>query len=134
MLHVKNDSPRLKEEFRKLLKENNPLAKLIVDLYHYIGDQFNKDTIITMIYRTQDEQDAIYSGNARYDKKPWTSPHQYWHGVDIRSWLFTDREIDQIVEYLNDKYNKSNYYGWTAKCHKVARGAIHFHIQYYENL
>lgn len=132
MLRAKNDNPRLIKEFIKLRTENRHLAALLIDLYHYVDQIFEKDTIMTMIYRTQDEQDRIYAHSARYRQNPWKSPHQFWQAVDIRSFIFTTEEILHLVDYLNNKYNSSNYYKWTAKYHQVGNGGYHFHIQYYK--
>ena len=132
MLKAKNDSDRIKSEFSSLRKENKPLARLIIDLYRYVDKQHKKDVVMTMIFRKQSEQDSIYRDNPKYKKKPWKSPHQFWQAVDIRSKIFNDDEIKDIENYLNSKYNSSNYYKWTAKCHKVSGGAYHFHIQYYK--
>lgn len=132
MLKAKNDSPRIIAEFSRLRTANRPLAKLMIDLYRYIAREMGQDTVMTMIFRSQDEQDAIYRNNPRYEARPFTSPHQYWQAIDIRSTIFDDDEIAQIEQYLNDKYNGTNYYKWTAKNHKVGDGAYHFHIQYYE--
>ena len=131
MLKVKNDAKRLKREFRELRTKNRPLALLLVDLYRYVQNKHNKDITITMLYRKQEEQDSIYKHHPKYHIKPWKSPHQFWHGVDIRSMNFTRVEIVDIEQYLDNKYNKPNYYKWTAKCHIVSAGAEHFHIQFY---
>lgn len=135
MLHAKNDSKRLKDELKELKNKNKPLLDLLVDLYHWVDNNFKKDVIITMIYRTQEEQDKIYKGLKRsdgreYDKRPWRSPHQFWVAADIRSKIYSSSEIEKIENYLNNKYNSSNYFKWTAKNHKVGNGAFHFHIQY----
>lgn len=160
---AKNDSQRLKDEFKQLRHENPDLAKLMVWLYHHVYNEYGKNVTMTMIFRTQAEQDGIYKGVKRgkreYDKKPWKSPHQFWHAVDIRSRhplvrqnkgklevveddngkirrdvnlqdSFTDKQIKEIENALNEKFNRTNYYRWTAKCHKVGKGAFHFHIQY----
>ncbi len=133
MLHAKNNSKSIKDELRKLKKENKPLLMLLVDLYHYVEDNFHKDLYVTMIYRSQEQQDDIYKGYERsdgrkYDESPWKSPHQFWHAVDLRSSNLNDAEIKDIEEYLNDKYEDKNYYKWTAKNHTVGLGE-HFHIQ-----
>lgn len=132
MLLIKNDSERIKKELKDLKTVNEPLLMLLIDLYIWVFKKFNKDVVITMIYRTQEEQDSIYGNNIKYKQKPWRSPHQFHHACDIRSIIFTDKEIAEIEDYLNNKYNKSNYYKWTAKNHKVGKGAYHFHIQYYK--
>lgn len=127
MLKAKNDDKRIIKEIGDLRVRNKGLLRLLLDLYHYIEDEFEKDTIVTMVYRTQEEQEQIYGKNTK--KK---SPHQFWHGCDIRSRIYSPEQITQIVNYLNDKYNDTNYYKWTAKCHEVNNHGEHFHIQYYK--
>ena len=136
MLLAKNDSVRLKTELIKLRKYNRPLLKLIIDLYHWVEDKYGKDVILTMIFRTQEEQDNLYKGitnskNIKYDEYPWKSPHQFWHAIDIRSRVYNEDEIEEIVRYLNNKYNATIYYGKTAVVHEVGDYGMHFHIQYY---
>lgn len=130
MLLAKNDSPRIKRELGDLRTKNKPLLKLILDLYHYVEDNFGKDVVITMIYRTDEEQDYLYRHSERYAKRPFKSPHQFYHAIDIRSWLYTKEEIKQMVDYLNSKYNQDNYYKWTTKVHEVGDNGMHFHIQF----
>lgn len=125
----KNNQKRLGREHNALRKHNRGLYDLLIQLDEYVHAQFDKNVIITMIYRTQGEQDYLYRNSARYKKKKFKSPHQFWHAVDIRSRTFTHREIDMIVRWLNREYNKINYYKWTAKCHDVGSG-MHFHIQF----
>jgi len=132
MLHAKNNSKRLKDELRELRHHNKPLLKLVLDLYKWVDKELSKDVILTMIFRTPKEQDYLYRNSGRYKNKPFKSPHQFWHGLDIRSRVYTDDERSRITTYLNNKYDSSNYYKWTAKVHKVGNGAFHFHIQYYK--
>lgn len=134
-IKFKNDSERLRLEFDDLRGKNKPLQELLWDLAAYTTDTFNKTITITMIGRTQKEQDNIYAGKERngvpYKDRPWKSPHQFAHAVDLRSRDFTDDEIRQIEDYLNAKYNQDNYYSFTAKDHNVGLGD-HFHLQYYK--
>lgn len=125
MLHAKNDSQRIKNELIELKTKNRELFDLIIDLYHYADHHFKKDVIITMIYRTQEEQESIYGPGVK--KK---SPHQFWHAIDIRSRIYTQEEIDRMVSYLNGRYNGDNYYRWTTKVHEVGNHGMHFHIQF----
>lgn len=125
MLHAKNDSQRIKDELIKLKIENRGLFDLILDLYHCAELLFDKDVIMTMIYRTQEEQESIYGKGTK--KK---SPHQFYHAIDIRSRIYSQDEIDQMVNYINTKYNEDNYYKWTTKVHEVGNHGIHFHIQF----
>jgi len=135
MIKYKNDSDRLCQELQELQHKNVELYELVVnDLAPWVKTMFGKDLVITMIYRTDNEQDEIYSGKTKsdgrkYDERPWKSPHQFYHGVDLRSKTFDNTEIQSIVNYLAMKYNGSNYYSFTAKNHNVGLGD-HFHLQF----
>jgi len=135
LILYKNESPRLAKEFKLLETENKNLRDLVFDLANYTLTNFNKSITLTMVIRTQREQDEIYAGKEhhgrKYDEKPWKSPHQFGQAVDIRSRTFSGEEIKLIEDYLNAKYNMTNYYKWTAKNHNVGLGD-HFHIQYYK--
>lgn len=133
MLYAKNDSQRLKNELTELRTKNKELFDLIIGLYHYAELQFDKDVIMTMIHRTDEEQDEIYKDSERYKKKKFKSPHQFYQGIDIRNSIYSQEELDQIVKYLNDKYNDKNYYKWTTKVHVVGNRGMHFHIQFVKN-
>lgn len=132
-IRVKNDSKRLIREIWELKSQNKPLLSLLFDLRNFVKKKYGKDITLTMIYRTDQEQDEIYLGKVRngrlYDSKPWKSPHQFYQAFDIRSFTFSPSEITEIEDYLNYKYNDSNYYKFTAKNHNVGLGD-HFHIQY----
>ena len=138
-LLAKNDSPRIKGELFALQSNNKALYDLVTDLADWINKEFNKDTVITMVFRTQEEQDAIYKnmirGSRSYNERPWKSPHQTWTAIDIRTYIYTKEEIKKITEYLNNKYNHTNYYNITATYHEVLNSkkqslGKHFHIQY----
>jgi len=135
MIKYKNDSERLAQELMELQYKNNDLYELMVnDLAPWILTMFGKDLVITMIYRTDAEQDSIYNGKSnsrgrKYDEKPWKSPHQFYHAIDLRSKTFSENEIESIVSYINRKYQPSNYYKSTAFCHNVGLGD-HFHLQF----
>lgn len=137
MLKFKNEDARLKHEYNDLDASNKFLKSLIEDLVKFVAKEFkdkdgkDKDVTITMIGRTQAEQAEIYKDDPKFQKKPFKSPHQLMHAVDIRSHTFTPEEIKKIEDYLNEKYNSNNVYAWTAKCHEVANHGEHFHIQYY---
>lgn len=121
---------RLTKELPILMKENKSLYDLLFDLAEYLKETFKKDLVITMIFRTDEEQAEIYKDDAKYKAKPFKSPHQFWQATDIRSLIYTPEEIKSIEKYLNDKYNGTNFYAWTAKNHKVGAGQEHFHVQF----
>lgn len=131
---VKNrDKERLVQEIYDLKKENKPLFDLLTDLRDWVNKKFDQHITITHIYRLQVEQDKFYKDNERYKRRKFKSPHQFWHAIDIRSRDFTEDEIRSIENYLNTKYNKKNFYSWTARDHNIGLGD-HFHIQYYKVL
>ncbi len=129
-IKFKHASERLEDEFFfNLPHENKHLLDLLEELNKYTNRNFKKPILLTMIFRTRAEQDYLYRNSAKYAKKKFLSPHQLWHGADIRSHSFTKSEIDQIEAWINKKYNSKNYYKWTAKYHTVGSG-LHFHIQF----
>lgn len=128
-VRYKNDNARLKKEYSQLKSKNKKLQSVIEDLNKFSQKEFKKVLTITMIYRTQEEQDYLYRNSAKYKKRKFKSPHQFWHAIDIRSKTFTNDQIQKMVDYLNNKYDAKNYYRWTAKCHTIGHG-MHFHIQF----
>lgn len=130
-IKYKNDNSRLMEEHIDLIDKNRKLYGMLLELNKFTNRRFKKPILITMIYRTQEEQDFLYKNNTRYQKKKFISPHQLWHSVDIRSHSFTASEIEEIEDWINDKYDNSNYYKWTAKFHTVGHGK-HLHLQFVE--
>lgn len=128
-VEMKGLSKRLSKEYEDLASLNPSLRAVIEDLNEYVNLTFKKTLTITMIGRTQVEQDYIYKDNPKYKKRKFKSPHQFWQAVDLRSRTFTKVELIQLTDYLNSKWDSSNYYKWTAKVHTVGHG-MHFHIQF----
>lgn len=128
-LEFKDNSVRLKNEYDTLSSKNQALKDLIDDVARFVKKETGKTLVITMIYRTQEEQDNLYKNDPKYAVRKFKSPHQFWHSVDLRSRIFTDEEIRKIESYINQKYNPINYYNWTAKNHRIIGNVDHFHIQ-----
>jgi len=135
-IKAKNDSPRLRQELKDLKSKNPELDRLLQELLEHVSQTSGKDIVVTMILRTHSEQDAIYGGRTnskgrRYDERPWKSPHQFWQALDLRSRIYSDEELKDMVKWLNDwgKAN-GNYYSWTAKVHEVGNNGMHFHVQF----
>ena len=85
---------------------------------------FGKQPVVTSIYRSEAEHRALC---ARLGVAPYASVHTYWRGVDLRSWIYSDDEIRQLLEIINSRFD----YGRSksvAICHDVGAGR-HFHIQ-----
>lgn len=128
-IEFKNNSERLTQEFIDLKSKNSELFNILVDCGNFSEANFKKNVVVTMIYRTQEEQDEIYKDDPKYIEKKFKSPHMFWQAFDLRSSSFEASEIKKIEDYLNNKYNMSNYYGWTSRNHDVGLG-FHFHIQF----
>jgi len=126
----KNESERLKKEFTQLASKNTVLYDMLIDINEFANREFGKGVLITMIYRKQSEQDYLYRNSAKYAKRKFKSPHQFWHAVDLRSRTFTAEEIARMVEYINYEYDDVNYYKFSADYHEVGKNGLHFHLQF----
>lgn len=116
---------RQEAELEQLKSKNHHLYDLINELSHHIQKKYNKIIVLTEIYRRQEEQERYY-GKGTLKK----SNHQLWNAVDIRSRDFTSKEIKEIEDYLNTKYNPFNQCKFTALFHEVNGNGEHFHIQF----
>jgi len=132
-IEYKNDSNRLRQEHKELETKNPKLYIVLLDCGVFCKEKFNKNVVITMIYRTEAEQDDLYKDSEKYKVKKFKSPHQFFHAFDLRSSIFETNEKKILVDYLNTKYNISNYYKFTALCHDIDGNgpqAEHFHVNY----
>lgn len=123
-MSLKFKTDKIRDEYAQLASKNPALLELIVELTGHVADTFQKDVMLTSVYRTPVEQANLYALSV---KKVITSLHSSWEAVDLRSWIYTDSEIDSIVAYLNTRYkNKSGRN--VALYHAIAGGVPHFHI------
>ena len=121
---VEFKTKRIKKEYSQLFKKNLELYQLVKRLDYVAFTMFNKNVVITEVYRTQKEQDRYYKGKPKF-----ISPHQKWLAVDIRSRNFTEEEIDILVNAINKTTNYYNTYIPTAFYHDMGLGP-HIHIQF----
>lgn len=117
--------PRLQDEWAQLATKNPKLHDLVIDLTQYVADMLKKDVVLTSIYRTAEEQAALYAVSLH---KVLDSPHMHWNAVDLRSTVYTEDEIRGIINYINAWYKNAN--GKPVVIYHVVPGnAYHFHIQ-----
>lgn len=101
--------------------------------------RYNYTPIITEIFRTQEEQDYIYTVIApddmkeKYKKEHFQSVHQYGRGIDIRSTDMTQDMIDFTINFFKHVTYDINRAINTLVYHEVGSGGIHFHIQINSN-
>ncbi|WP_158684266.1 hypothetical protein [Methylobacterium sp. 285MFTsu5.1] len=127
MLYVKDKD--LQPQYVKLQHFNPALCSIVQKLADYVSSSFNKDVIVTCIYRSQSENDSIYKN---VTKKKKITAHGVWAAIDIRSHGLEDN-IPDMLKFLN-AYNSTNANktksGQTAIFHEIVGHGPHFHIQY----
>lgn len=99
------------EHFQEL---NPKLREIVLDLASFCSFHFNKDIIVTSLFRLEDKK----------------SVHAYGRGADIRSLDFSAEEIAQIDTYLNTTYiyDPKRPNKLTCLYHNVGQGD-HLHLQ-----
>lgn len=118
-------TPRIRDEFAQLPTKNPAMFDLLDRLNSWVANTYKKDITITCIYRTPEENDALYNGLL---ERPKGSPHVYWKAVDLRSRGFTQVELSAICAWLNAHFK--NALKPVAFVHALPNNAAHFHIQY----
>jgi hypothetical protein len=119
---------RQKSDFEQLKSKNPRIVRLATALSEFCELELKKDITVTDVFRTQEEFEALYSQTPP-EKRPPTSPHMRWEALDLRSSVFTDREIERMLAFLNC----FSYQGGQRKValyHTIAGNVAHFHIQY----
>ena len=119
-------TPQIKLEYETLVAKNYALWTLLNLTEAFSVFELNKSIMITHIFRTPEEQKALYS---QTPNPPATSPHERWEAADLRSSIYTEREITRLLTFLNT----FTYQGGQRKVaiyHAVAGNVNHFHIQY----
>lgn len=116
---------RERTEYGDLPKNNSKLFALLIDLVSYVHDMFDKDVVLTAIYRTPEEEAALYQTTV---DKIIHSPHFDWNAFDLRSSIYTADEIQGIENYVKSKYKNANG-SVVVLYHTLPGNAFHFHFQ-----
>ena len=105
----------------------------MLSIFRYL--RYNKEMVITELMRTQEEQDELYGKKAdketreKYNKKPWSSVHQFGRGADVRTHDWERNEVRDALFILNTiVYDVSRPRTKTAIHHDIGTGE-HIHIQ-----
>lgn len=118
---MKFKSERIENEWRTG-KLSSPL-KLIIVWIDRLAALCNFEITLTGIYRSQNEQEAIYGPGTK--KK---STHQFWRAVDLRTRDLPTWFIELLVVAVNMLYPYGKKGKNTALYHSVGKG-WHLHIQ-----
>lgn len=117
-------TPRIEAEYATLAMRNFRLYNLLERASTFVEEAFGKPLILTCIYRSEEENKALYAPKPQ----PEWRPHTKWEGVDLRSSIYTEAEIEKLLNHLN----MNTVYGGRRKCavyHKISGNAYHLHIQ-----
>lgn len=119
---------RINKELPELFKQNPAMAQLIACLTFFVEREFKKDVVVTSVYRTAQEQADLYK-DVPEDKKVLNSPHCRWEAFDFRTSIFTPREKERLLTFLNC----FTYQGGQRKVfmiHTIAGNVEHAHVQF----
>lgn len=120
----------IEREFNtELFTRNKALYHLIEAAAIYTSYEFNKPVILTSVFRTEQEQAKLYE-HLPIDQRPH-SPHQDWKAVDIRSWVYSDDEIQRLLKFFNT-FTLIEGQRKVALYHEIPGNVKHFHIQYWK--
>ena len=123
-MSIQFKTPRIEQEYNQLPLQNKKLYRIINLAAEYMDLEFGKPVMLTEVYRTPEENAALYKESVQ----PVWRPHTMWMGVDIRSSIYTDFEIQKLLEYLN-LFTVFKGQRKTASYHKITGNALHFHVQ-----
>jgi hypothetical protein len=116
---------RIELEFAQLKSKNETLHGIITLSADFARMEIKKDVVITSIYRSPEENKELYKDAGG---PPAWQPHTVWRGVDLRSTIYTDAELQKLLAF----FNLFTVFGGQRKCasvHKIAGNQLHFHVQ-----
>jgi len=100
----------------------------------YAEHTYQRDVEITEVFRTQEEQNDIYTVKAlpeiaeQYKVHPWYSVHQFWRGVDFVMRGAHIEEVEAMEKWVNGNFVYTHLSVKTALEHNMGAG-LHIHIQ-----
>lgn len=114
---------RIRDEYAQLLVKNPRLFYLLSELTMYVQARHKKDVVLTSILRTPEEQADLYKNS---QKKVVKSPHLTWEAVDLRSSIYTEEEVKDILAYINGRIKNPD--GKQSFVHAIPGNVDHFHV------
>lgn len=122
---MKFKTPRLEKEFNTLIVNNFRLYRIVTAADLFSHAEFGKEVVLTEIFRNPEETALLYKD---YPKPPDWRPHENWMGVDLRSSIYTSREIERLLGFLNTFISFGGQRK-TAVYHSISGNVAHFHVQ-----
>ena len=121
-------TPRQAQDFGSLTNTNKRLYQFANLLSSFISLEFNKDVVVTDVFRTKEEFDALYA-QTPVERRPTDSPHCYWNAFDLRSTLYTEAELTRIQAFA-DSFRYKNGVKKVMLLHSIDGNSRHMHFQY----
>ena len=128
MPSIEYKTRRIEHEFEELSDKNRGLHDVVVAASTFTGYEFGKPIVLTQIFRTQEEQDSLYKHIPESQRKK--SPHQFWQAVDLRSWIYSEAEIERLLKFLNC-FTTAGGQRKVAIYHEIPGNVKHFHVQFW---
>lgn len=117
---MKFKTDKIKTEFEELENHNENLYDVLTRIEVFCDSIGVEEPVITCILRAEEENKAV-GGIA-------TSPHLIWDAADLRSKIYAQDEIDEIVKEVNS-WGYSYRGKPTIIYHRVVGGVPHLHVQ-----
>lgn len=128
---------RIKNEWLDLDNIHPKIRQIInlVEFYINLEEPDYSGPMITCLNRTQEEQDAIYSDDPNYQKKPRISVHQTkpCRGVDIRISDMPNGLAYKVTQIIRQITYDKNRPDMESVKYGDDRHKTHIHIQVYIN-
>lgn len=111
---MKYKTDQVKSDWKKMIAGDQ--SDLLVTVACYVDaisvEITGLQAIVTMICRTQEEQDELIAlinpQRIVNGLKPWSldrkSVHQYLRGIDFRSWIYTEVQRNEIIRRTNKRF------------------------------
>ena len=115
MVKFKDDNARLKDEFDT--KIDCRLQFILLNLATYVYERFKKQVVVTCLIRTGAENAATAGSNPQ-------SAHLRGDAADIRSFIYSEEEIQEIIAYLKHHWGPMIH----AIFHNPGGNGPHIHI------
>lgn len=124
-------TPRVEAEFAALREKNPALLAVLAVAERESVRLTGKSIVVTMIQRDSAEQEALLAlRRAQGDAAAAAgtrSVHELWRGADLRSWIYTEGQRNELCAALNQRFI---YGGRLLVAAFHGRGsAAHLHLQ-----
>lgn len=123
-MSLQTKTPRIERELSDLRDKNPGLFYVVMAANVFMEGRFGKSLTVTCIFRTPEENTALYTPNP----EPTWRPHTVWEGVDLRTKDLTQLEKDSLTGFLT-QFRVYRGKKVCFKIHTIAGNVEHAHVQ-----